>query len=512
MPELMWEGKDNAVRAARNISARLLEFDSALSVGDGENLIVQGDNLQVMKALLPRYKNLVRCIYIDPPYNTGAVFEHYNDNFEHATWLNFMYPRLEMLREFLSDDGAIFISIDDNEQAYLKLICDEIFGRNNFVAQLVWEKKKKGSFLSKTVTNVKEYILVYCKFMDSFGGLVGEINRSSETYPCINPVNSRGIRIIPKGTPSKFKQKNYQIEANTKISAGNMNLIYLDKAVIENGILQTDVRIESNWRYRQEMIDEFAKQNSIYLTQENYIRRIVKETRIKMMKDLLLRVGGDGKSESVFTYDENLNNGGWGTNEDANEELHKIFGKQYTFEFSKPSRLIAKLIQSITDKDSIVMDAFAGSGTTAHAIINLNNSDGGNRRFILIEEKDYCETITAERVKRVGGEFKFARLGEKLFTASGAINPQVTSEELAAHIWFNRTGTALTEKISLPLIGIHDGAAIYLLQEILTEKIFATLPIHDGQKIIYGAACRLSNSFLRTNKIIFKQLPTDIER
>ena len=510
MPELMWEGKDNAVRAARNISARLLEFDSALSVGDRENLIVQGDNLQVMKALLPRYKNLVRCIYIDPPYNTGAVFEHYNDNFEHATWLNFMYPRLEMLREFLSDDGAIFISIDDNEQAYLKLICDEIFGRNNFVAQLVWEKKKKGSFLSKTVTNVKEYILVYCKFMDSFGGLVGEINRSSETYPCINPVNSRGIRIIPKGTPSKFKQKNYQIEANTKISAGNMNLIYLDKAVIENGILQTDVRIESNWRYRQEMIDEFAKQNSIYLTQENYIRRIVKETRIKMMKDLLLRVGGDGKSESVFTYDENLNNGGWGTNEDANEELHKIFGKQYTFEFSKPSRLIAKLIQSITDKDSIVMDAFAGSGTTAHAIINLNNSDGGNRRFILIEEKDYCETITAERVKRVGGEFKFARLGEKLFTASGAINPLVTAEELAAHIWFNLTGTALTEKFSLPLIGIYDGAAIYLIQEILTEKIFATLPIHDGQKIIYGAACRLSNSFLRTNKIIFKQLPTDI--
>ncbi|MBQ7630050.1 MAG: site-specific DNA-methyltransferase, partial [Selenomonadaceae bacterium] len=163
MPELIWEGKDAAVRAARNISARLLEFDSALSVGDGENLIVQGDNLQAMKALLPRYKNLVRCIYIDPPYNTGAVFEHYNDNFEHATWLNFMYPRLEMLREFLSDDGAIFISIDDNEQAHLKLICDEIFGSKNFIAECA-VKRSGGRQDSKFFAVVNEYLICYAKY------------------------------------------------------------------------------------------------------------------------------------------------------------------------------------------------------------------------------------------------------------------------------------------------------------------------------------------------------------
>ena len=299
MPTLDWTGKNEAIKAAQKVPYRLLEFDASLSCGDGDNLIVQGDNLEVLKSLLPFYRGRVKCIYIDPPYNTGAAFEHYDDNLEHSTWLSMMYPRLELLREFLSDDGAIFISIDDNEQAHLKLICDEIFGAKNFVAQLVWEKKKKGSFLSKTVTNVKEYILVYCKLLNSFGGLIGEMNRATETYPCINPVNSRGIRIIPKGTPSKFKQKNYQIEPNTKISAGNMNLIYLDEAIIENGILQSDVRIESNWRYKQDMIDELAKQNLIYLTQENYVRRIVKETRIKMLKDLLLRIGIDGKSEKV---------------------------------------------------------------------------------------------------------------------------------------------------------------------------------------------------------------------
>ena len=421
-----------------------------------------------------------------------------------------MYPRLELLREFLSDDGAIFISIDDNEQAHLKLICDEIFGAKNFVAQLVWEKKKKGSFLSKTVTNVKEYILVYCKLLNSFGGLIGEMNRATETYPCINPVNSRGIRIIPKGTPSKFKQKNYQIEPNTKISAGNMNLIYLDEAIIENGILQSDVRIESNWRYKQDMIDELAKQNLIYLTQENYVRRIVKETRIKMLKDLLLRIGIDGKSEKVFTFDENLNNGGWGTNEDANEELHKIFGKQYTFEFSKPSRLIAKLIQSISDKNSIILDAFAGSGTTAHAVINLNAADGGNRKFILIEEKDYCKTITAERVKRVGGSFRFCRLGETLFKETGAINPAVTFEQLAAYIQFKFMRTPYVEVKNSPLIGIQDGTAYYLLQETLTQKILATLPPHEGAKIIFGESCRISTEDLKSLSIKFFQIPKEV--
>ena len=259
------------------------------------------------------------------------------------------------------------------------------------------------------------------------------------------------------------------------------------------------------------MIDEFTKQNSIYLTQENYVRRIVKETRIKMLKDLLLRVGSDGKAESVFTYDENLNNGGWGTNEDANEELHKIFGKQYVFEFSKPSRLIAKLIQSITDKDSIVLDAFAGSGTTAHAVINLNAADGGNRRFILIERENFCKTITAERVKRVGGNFRYCRLGAELFDETGAINPTVTFGELAAQIWHKETETAYNQpEKNSPLIGIHNGTAYYLIRGELTRQIFEALPAHDGAKIIFGDSCRMSAAALKSNGVTFRQIPKDI--
>ena len=157
MLELKWDGKDEALKVAEKTKTHLLEFDKNFSFGEKNsgNLIVQGDNLKVLKSILPFYRGQVKCIYIDPPYNTNAAIENYSDNFPHSDWLSLMYPRLELLRDFLSEDGAIFISIDDMEQAYLKVICDEIFNRKNFVASLVWEKKKKGSFLSKVVTNVR---------------------------------------------------------------------------------------------------------------------------------------------------------------------------------------------------------------------------------------------------------------------------------------------------------------------------------------------------------------------
>ena len=200
-----------------------------------------------------------------------------------------------------------------------------------------------------------------------------------------------------------------------------------------------------------------------------------------------------------------------GTAQSGKEILNSIMGGAIGFDTVKPPALIEELIRHL-GKNSLVLDAFAGSGTTAHAVINLNAADGGARKFILIEEQAYCTTITAERVKRVGGEFNFARLGEKLFAQDGSINPRVRQEDLAAHIWFTLTGAALPEKISLPLIGIHEGTAIYLLENILTEKIFATLPAHDGQKIIYATACRLGEASLRKKKIIFKHLPTNIFR
>lgn len=425
-----------------------------------ENLYIEGDNLEVLKLLQETYLGKIKMIYIDPPYNTGNDFV-YNDEFGmrneewnevsgnydedgnqitgklekntesngrfHTDWLNMIYPRLKIAKDLLTDDGVIFISIDDNEQENLKKCCDEVFGAQNFIAQLVWEKKKKGAFLSKNYINMKEYIIVYAKNNATFAGLIGEVTSEEETYPCIKTTNARGVRVIKKGIPSKYKEKNYTIAANTRISSGNMELIYLDDVVIQDGILKNDVRVDSNWIYGQDALNKYAKKGLLYITQDNYIRRVVNDERTKMLKDLLTRVGSDGRSLATFEYDKDMNNGGWGTNEDANDELHKLLGQQYLFDFSKPSRLIAKLVQSVTAEKDIILDFFSGSATTAHAVMQLNAEDGGNRKFIMVQlpeetdkkseaykagYKNICE-IGKERIRRAGQKIRNEQLGIK---------------------------------------------------------------------------------------------------
>ena len=444
--ELTWPGKKQAIinanssinKTLRPIKEKSIDFDNT------KNIYIEGDNLDALKLLQESYLNKIKCIYIDPPYNTGNDFI-YDDDFSkttndelldsgqideygnrlisnnnsrgrfHSDWLSMMYSRLKLARNLLTKDGVIFISIDDNEQENLKKICDEIFGENNFVAQLVWEKKKKGAFLSKNYINMKEYVMVYCKNNSCFRGLIGEINSDSETYPCIKTTNARGIRIIKAGTVSKAKEKNYVIKAGTRISSGNMELIYLDDLIIEDSVSKKDVRIDSNWIYSQELLDKFANENLLYITQDNYIRRVVNEDRTKMLKDLLLRVGSDGKSLSSYSYDQNLNNGGWGTNEDANDEIHQILEQQYIFDYSKPSRLIGKLIQSVYDQNCIVLDFFSGSGTTAQAVMQLNAEDNGNRKYIMVQLPEKCTKtdsfnticeIGEERIRRVAKKIK----------------------------------------------------------------------------------------------------------
>lgn len=449
--EFTWVGKNASRVEANTTTNKTLRpcIEESKDWDNTENLYIEGDNLEVLKLLQNSYFNKVKMIYIDPPYNTGNDFIYIDDfaqnideyeeakgSFDeegnrlfkntdtngrfHSDWCSMIYPRLILARNLLADDGVIFISIDDNEQENLKKICDEVFGENNFVAQLIWEKKKKGAFLSKNYINMKEYILIYAKVNELFGGLVGEIVNKKETYPCIKTTNKDGIRIIHKGIKSKHKDKDYKILAGTCISSGNMKLTYMDNATIKNSILQNDIRIYSNWIYNQESLDKYFREGNLYITQDNYIRRIVKETRIKMLKDILTRVGDDEKAVSKFTFDTNLNNGGWGTNEDANEELHKILEKQYIFSYSKPVRLIAKLIQTINNRDAIILDFFSGSATTAHAVMQLNAEDGGKRKFIMVQlpektdekseafkagYKNICE-IGKERIRRAGEKIK----------------------------------------------------------------------------------------------------------
>ncbi len=417
VPEAFEEDAENAIPTLEEVKEKAITNDD----GKPTHILIEGDNFHALTCLNYTHKGQIDVIYIDPPYNTGSdgfvykdkrVLDKFPDGttvptdhpLRHSYWLSFMHKRLELAENLLSKRGVIFISIDDNEQANLKLLCDQVFGEKNFVAQLVWEKKKKGSFLSNSITNIKEYILVYSKDKNAFGGLIGEINSNVETYPCINAVNKRELRIIPAGIESKYKEMDFTLPKGTEISDTTMSLLLHSDLIIKNGTLDRELVIEGNWRYSQDAMREFAENKEIYITRDLYLRRIVKDNRLKTLKDILPRVGDNGDLQ--YNSPINLNNlleSGWGSNEDADEELRQIFGAQKLLDFPKPVRLILKLLVSYRDKKSTILDFFAGSGTTMHATMQLNEEDGGHRQCILVQqnENNICEAVTYERNKRV---------------------------------------------------------------------------------------------------------------
>ncbi len=446
---LNWPGKREALLAANAPIAKTLRpcREESVAFDTTQNLFIEGDNLEALKLLQETYLGKVKMIYIDPPYNTGNDFI-YNDDFAenadeyfrrsnqrdefgnrlvanteangrfHSDWLSMMYSRLKLARNLLRDDGVIFISIDDGEQGNIRKVGDEIFGEDNFITQLVWEKKKKGTFLSNTITNIKEYIVVYSKLRAGFEGLVGEINYSQETYPCINASNKREIRVIPAGIGSKFREKDYFLKQGSTISVTTMDLFLHSNLVIRNGVLAEDLTIEGNWRYRQELMSEYALKGELYITQDLYLRRIVSEPRKKTLKDILPRVGED---EGLSHKSININNlfaDGWGSNEDGEEELRQILENKALMDFPKPRKLIEKLCVSIRDDKATILDFFAGSATTAHAVMHLNAEDGGNRRFIMVQLPEPCNEkseafkagfstiaeIGKERIRRAGNK------------------------------------------------------------------------------------------------------------
>jgi adenine-specific DNA-methyltransferase len=299
--EMRWVGKREAYHTAFLPTQKILNplIEDSKNWDSTGNLLLRGDNLEALRLLRHSYFGKIKLIYIDPPYNTKSDAFIYNDDFStkqtqilaelgydkdnidyikniygaktHSGWLSFMYPRLLLAKDLLRDDGVIFISIDDNEQAQLKLLCDEVFGEENFISQLVWEKKKKGTFLSNQIASVKEYILVYFKNKANAPSLIAEINTEIETYPCINPSNKRGERTFKSGMISKYRNKNIALPENTKISVSTMDIIYKNGLVIENGKLINDVIAEGNWRYSQELIDEYNENGDLYFTEDLYI-------------------------------------------------------------------------------------------------------------------------------------------------------------------------------------------------------------------------------------------------
>ena len=366
-----------------------------------DGLLINSENFQALELLQEKYRELVKCIYIDPPYNTGDDGFVYKDGYADSCWLSMINDRLMYSDSLMSQSASTMISIGDEEQEYLSSLIRQNVGKSSFVATLIWEKKKKGSFLSGNIAKMKDYVLCYAKNINEFNGYIGEINTETETYPCVNPDNPKSVRSFRAGMKSKYRNPSVFKPAGSVISAGNMTLTLLEDLIIEDSILKQDISIEANWRYSQESLDNFMDSGSLYITQDLYIRRIVVEARNKRLKDLLLRTG-EISNEDFRKYDvNNVNKYGWGTNEDANDELHQLFGEQYIVSYPKPSKLITLLLASNRKNNNLILDYFAGSGTTGHAVINLNREDGGKRKYILCEMGEYFNTVTKPRIQKV---------------------------------------------------------------------------------------------------------------
>jgi site-specific DNA-methyltransferase (adenine-specific)/adenine-specific DNA-methyltransferase len=545
MPTLNWIGKEAVVKHHKEVPFRLLEPVPELSLpsplageGPGErgsdhsgNLIVQGDNLHALKALLPRYAGQVKCIYIDPPYNTGNEGWVYNDNVNspeirqwlgevvgkegetldrHDRWLCMMYPRLVLLKQFLREDGAIFVSIDDNEVATLRLLMDEIFGAKNFVATVLWQKVYSPKNSARHLSEDHDYIVIYAAKADVWKpNLLGRTGEQNAAYK--NPDNDqRGI-----WKTSDLSARNYYGDGTYSVTSPSGRVIEAPPK-------------GRYWTVSKERFQELDRDNRIWWGK--------KGDSIPQLKRFLSDVKDGVVPQTMWFYKD------VGHTQEAKKELLELVDfdtSDDVFITPKPTRLIQRILQIATDKDSIVLDSFAGSGTTGHAVLKQNIEDGGNRRFIQVEMlPEVASTITAGRAKRaisgytnakgqtvagLGGGFQFCRLSaEPLFDADGQIRSDVTFAQLAEFVWFAETGTGFTGTTDSPLLGVHEGRAIYLLYNgilkdksvdggnVLTGPVFEVLPKFAGPKVIYAAANRMGSRTAREG-ITFKQTPYALE-
>lgn len=520
MPRLDWIGKKSVVNHHREVPFHLLRENPELSVGDlgSGNLLVQGDNLLALKALLPYYAGQVKCIYIDPPYNTGNEGWVYNDNVNssemrewlgravgkeaedlsrHDKWLCMMYPRLALLREFLSEDGVILISLDDVEAGHLRLLLDEVFGFKNRLATVAWNTRNTDNRIKTHLSPDHEHIFVYGK--SEAAKIEGRvIDRSDFRNPDNDP---RGPYVTDplkgKATVSERPNlHNYDME-----QPGTNNVWKPDPA--------------KGWITDRAGYKQLLSEDRIWWPpnpQTGWPRkkRFLSETQERM-------------PASSFWPEFRTQSGA--------RELDEILDERL-FAFPKPLALVQRVISYCAPPGCLVLDSFAGSGTTGHAVLAQNAADGGNRRFILIEMDDnICRNITAQRLSRVsqgyndieplGGGFRFCELSEPLFDERGNIRATVRFADLARHVYFTETGTPLQTTVTpdSPLLGVHNNTAVYLLYNgilkdktikggnVLTTTVLALLPQHAGPKVIYGTACRIDDERLRREGIVFKQLP-----
>lgn len=401
MPTLHWIGKEKVVNHHQDVPYRILEHQYGFTATEGEkkgvqtgsgNKIIHGDNLEALKALLPQYEGQIKCIYIDPPYNTGEESWVYNDNVNdpklkkwlhqvvgkegedlsrHDKWLCMIYPRLKLLYKLLSDDGMIFMSIDDNESCHLRLVCDEIFGSANFITNFIWEKRKNREN-RKEISYRHDYILAYRK------------NKSSQRS-IIKLLTMSGSALARYKNPDNDLNGPWKSDPATA-QAGHATKDQFYVLIAPNG-KKHSLPSGRCWVYTEEVMKMEINKGRIWFGKNG--------SGVPRVKTYLNDKERGLVPETIWFAAE------VGTNESAKNELKKMFDGHAVFQTPKPSKLIERVLQISTDPNSIILDSFAGSGATAQAVLNLNKEDGGNRKFILIEMEDYANTTTAERVKRV---------------------------------------------------------------------------------------------------------------
>ena len=453
MPTLEFNGKHHIYTHHLSVPYRPLETDENRSCnpnGKDDNLIIHGDNLHALKALLPRYKNRIKCIYIDPPYNTGNEGWCYNDNVNgplmqqwlvenapvdnedlerHEKWLCMMWPRLHLLKELLSDDGVIFISIDDNEQHHLRMLMDDIFGGQNFVTNIIWQKKFSPQNDAKYFSDNHDFVLCYAKNKETWRPvLLPRTEKHNKRY--LNPDND------PRGpwSSSGLDVKTYQEEYDYPITTPSGRIVNPPQSRC--------------WRCSKEKFDVLVNDNRIWFGEDG--------NNVPRVKRFLSEVKQGITPLTVWLHED------VGHTQSATQGLNKI---GVAFSNPKPHTLIKRILQIGTDPEAIILDSFAGSGTTAHAVLDLNKEDGGNRKFILIECEDYADATTAERVRRVingvpdasdntlreglGGSFTYCTLGKPI-----KIEAMLTGKELplysalATNLLFTAAGISV-EKVTL---------------------------------------------------------------
>lgn len=512
MPFLDWVNKNRAKEVVQEVPYHLLKQE-AIYGETSENLLIQGDNLLALKALLPFYAGRVKCIYIDPPYNTKSAFEHYDDRLEHSQWLSMMYPRLVLLRDLLADNGSIWVSIDDREGHYLKVLMDEVFGRSNFATSFIWQKVDSPNDNKVPITPDHEFVLCYERVKDAAGFKKKADPSVAEAYGQIDSEGRRcRDRLLKKNGKASLREDRPTMYF--RLTAPDGSDVY---PVHDDGR-------EARWSHSPEGVDKAEAEGRLIWKQRQkggdlvwvpYIREYAPDAPSRPHPTILLDVK---------------------TSRQAKAHQSDLLPGVPAFDTVKPEQLIARILDISTESGDLVLDSFLGSGTTAAVAHKMG------RRYVGIEAGDHARSHCLPRLTKVldgesggvsevvgwdgGGGFRFCTLGEAAFDSDGRINPAVRFATLAAFAWHFETGEPGSQVFDKPLLGIHNGTAYYLLYNgilgdrrpaggnVLTHAVLQAITEvfpHDGPKVVYGETCRLGSSKLAAEQITFKQIPYDVK-